>query len=177
MVIACGPSLCVSLYLVDLGREEALVFSLHFPERVKHNVHCLCAQLHSPSCEVHVGSACLSSLRSSPTAQPRARQAGMGVQGTRNSQGGRNLEHPSQTLPLSTSRSGCPVRPAPSDSAPGSQAEPERERWRRPGTCRATFVLGADCGRQRAEPSGPGIKGARACAQPWEPGLLPVPAS
>lgn len=46
-----------------------------------------------------------------------------------------------------------------------------------PGTCRATFVLGADCGRRRDAPSGPGRKGARACARPWEPRLLPVPAS
>lgn len=69
----------------------------------------------------------------------------------------------------------CPQLP--SDSAPGSRAEPERERWRRPGTCRATFVLGADCDRRAATPSGPGRKGARACARPWKPRLLPVPAS
>lgn len=80
-------------------------------------------------------------------------------------------------LPLSASRSERRGPPALSDSAPGSQAELERERWRRPGTCRATFVLGADCGRQRAAPSEPDRKGARACARPWEPRLLPVPAS
>lgn len=80
-------------------------------------------------------------------------------------------------LPLSAFRSGCPVPPAPSSPAPGSRAELERERWRQPGTCRATFVLGADCGRQTATPSGPGRKGARACARPWKPRLLPVPAS
>lgn len=63
------------------------------------------------------------------------------------------------------------------DSASGSQAERERELWLRPGTCRATFVLGADCGRQRVTPSGPGRKGTQACARPWKPRLLPVSAS
>lgn len=71
----------------------------------------------------------------------------------------------------------CPVPPARSNSVPGSLAQPERELWRRPGTCRATFVLGADCGGRRAAPSGPGRKGARACARPWKPRFLPVPAS
>lgn len=71
----------------------------------------------------------------------------------------------------------CPVPPAHSNSVPGSLAQPERELWRRPGTCRATFVLGADCGGRRGAPSGPGRKGARACARPWKPRFLPVPAS
>lgn len=37
------------------------------------------------------------------------------------------------------------------------------------------FCARADCGRQRAAPSGPGRKGARACARPWKPRLLPRP--
>lgn len=178
LLIACGPFLCSPLCQGDSGWVLSCVTlgksSGVYDARVP--------QLGSRARYTWASCAFLAWGPIPP--HPRVRYAGAGPEGVgvglfrgpRNSWGGRSLGT-SGRFPHSAFPSGCPVPPAPSDSAPGSRAEPERERWRRPGTRRATFVLGADCGRQTATPSGPGRKGARACARPWKPRLLPVPAS
>lgn len=167
LLMTCGPSPCVPLCQVDLGsalsclppRKSSRVYNAFVPQVCfLLGVLFLCAG-------------------KGPISRPVGWRGGGAFSRHQTLLGGgRNLGLPGR-LPLSGFRFGCPVPPALTDSAPGSQAEPERERWRRPGTCRATFVLGADCDRRAATPSGPGRKGARACARPWKPRLLPVPAS
>lgn len=65
-----------------------------------------------PSCDVHVGSACVSHLGSRSSAPPGPREAGAGTQGTRNYSGRRNLGPPGSFpfLPLVLGV-GCPQLP------------------------------------------------------------------
>lgn len=95
LLIARGPSLCVSQCLVDLGRGEAWALGLQFPARVRPSVCGLCARLHSPSGEVHVSSASVWSLGTCSSAHLGTWESGVGVQGNRNSGGERNLGSPS----------------------------------------------------------------------------------